>query len=320
MRSVPFRLLVPLLAVLACVFAVPALASEPLTDTNVKFESLKVSAKGEAILTYTRTDGKVRHVLAWGAVNANAPVDPAVRQVRFSWDYAGGWGKYKKANYWKQAKNVCGRYDGPKLPYFVTGCKAPDGSYWALQSWQRLLPLLGFDPWKPSQTAWELHLSHWSGDLAKLDVYAHFTYNGDWQGLFGRLTYAGKPVHGFGSTGEGNPLDRYGRNVYIDTFNSAYGAGWKRESGILVHKPTGTFCHSFLPQKPFPDYPSQAMRPAAPGEKYRVSVMGPGVTPVLVWEGRGLTDADKADRASAQSVTATFDDVMAGDARCAPER
>ena len=311
------RLLVPLSAIAACVLAAPALASEPLADTNAKLTSLVVSPKGEAVVTYTRTDGQVRHVLAWGAINANAPVDPAVRQVRFSWDYAGGWGKYRNATYWKQARNVCTRYDGPRLPYLVAACKAPDGSYWALQSWQRLLPLLGFDAWKPSQAAYELHLSHWSGDLAKLEVYAHFTYDNAWQGLFGRLTYAGKPVHGFGSTGEGNPLDRYGRNVYIDTFNSAYGPGWKRESGILVHKPTGTFCHSFLPQKPFPGYPSNATRPAAPGEKYRVSVMGPGVTPVLVWEGAGLT---AADRASARSVSTIFDDVMAGDARCAPER
>jgi len=307
-------LLVPLLAVVACVFAVPALASEPLTDTNVKFKSLAVTPKGEAILTYTRTDGQVRHVLAWGGINANAPVDPAVRQVRFSWDYAAGWGKYRKATYWKTAKNTCTRYDGPSLPYLVTACKARDGSYWAVQSWQRLLPLLGFDAWKPSQTAYEIHLSHWSGDLAKLEVYSHYTYGGDFQGLFGRLTYAGSPVHGFGSTGEGNPLDRYGRNVYIDTFNSSYGPGWKRESGILVHKPTGTFCHSFTPQKPFPGYPSQAIRPPAPGEKYRVSVMGPGVTPVIVWEGNA------PDRAAAASVTTIFDDVMKGDARCAPER
>ena len=164
-------------------------------------------------------------------------------------------------------------------------CKAPDGTYWALQSWQRSLPLLGFDPWLPSQTQYELHLSHWSGELPKLEVYAHWTYGGEWQGLFGRLTYLGNPVHGFGSTGDGNPRDRYGRNVYIDTFNSVYGAGWRRESGILVHKPTGTFCHSFVPQKPFPGYPSQAMRPPAPGERYRITVMGPGVTPVIQWEG-----------------------------------
>ena len=312
------RLGVLLLCLLAaCAFAAPAVASEALTDTNVAFRSLVVGSRGEAVVSYSRSDGSVRHVLAWGAINANAPVDPAVRQVRFKWDYAGGWGSHRNASYWKTVKNRCTAYDGPALPYLVAACKAPDGSYWALQSWQRSLPLLGFDAWKPSQTAFELHLSHWSGDLPRLEVHAHWAYGGRWQGLFGRLTYAGNPVHGFGSTREGNPLDRYGRNVYIDTFNSVYGAGWRRESGILVHKPLGTFCHSFAPQKPFPGYPSQEQRPAAPGEKYRVTVMGPGVTPVVVWEGRGLT---AADRASARSTVAVFDELMAGDARCAHER
>ena len=311
------RHLLPLIAIAASAFAAPAFASEALVDTNVRLTSFAVNAKGEALVSYVRSDGKPRNVLFWGAVNANSPLDPNVRQVRFARDYAGGWGKYRNTSYWKTLKNACAPYDGPALPYLVSACKAPDGSYWALQSWQRGLPLLGFDPWKPSQTAYELHLSHWTGDLPKLEVYAHWTYGGQWQGLFGRLTYAGNAVHGFGSTGDGNPRDRYGRNVYIDTFNSVYGAGWRRESGILVHKPTGTFCHSFVPQKPFPGYPSQNMRPPAPGERYRVTVMGPGVTPVIAWEGSGLTSAD---RAAAGSITAVFDQLMAGDARCAGER
>jgi len=311
------RHLLPLIALAASAFAAPAFASEALVDTNVTFKSFAVNAKGEALVSYVRSDGKPRYVLFWGAVNANAPLDPNVKQVRFSRDYAGGWGKYRNGSYWKTFKNGCTPYDGPALAYLVAACKAPDGSSWALQSWQRGLPLLGFDAWKPAQTAYELHLSHWTGDLPKLEVYTHWTYGGSWQGLFGRLTYAGNPVHGFGSTGEGNPMDRYGRNVYIDTFNSVYGAGWRRESGILAHKPTGTFCHSFVPQKPFPGYPSQETRPPAPGEKYRITVMGPGVTPVIQWEGPGLT---AADRASAASVTALFDQIMAGDRKCAGER
>jgi hypothetical protein len=314
------RQFLPVFVVLAAAvasFASPALASQQLTDVDITFKSLQVNAKGEALVTYVTTTRKVRHVLLWGAINANAPVDPSVKQVQFRRDYAGGWGKYRKSTYWKTFKNGCTAYDGPPLAFLVAACKAPDGTYWAVQAWQRGLPLLGFDPWKPGQTAFEFHVSHWSGDLPKLEVYAHWTYAGQWQGLFGRVTYLDQPVHGFGSTGDGNPRDRYGRNVYIDTFNSAYGAGWRRESGILVHKPTGTFCHSFVPQKPFPGYPSQAMRPPAPGERYRVTVMGPGVTPVVEWEGPGLT---AADRASAASITVVFDTLMAGDARCAAER
>ena len=119
----------------------------------------------------------MRRVLAWGAINARPPSETEP-QVRFRWDYAGGWGKYKRGKYWATFKNRCQAYDGPKLPMFVAGCKAPDGSYWALQAWQRRLPLLGFDPWLPQHSNWELHLSHWSGDLPVLEAYPNWTYDG----------------------------------------------------------------------------------------------------------------------------------------------
>ena len=195
-----------------------------------------------------------------------------MRRCGFGFDYAGGWGKYRKAGYWKSVTNACGRYTGQSLPYLVTACTAPDGSHWALQSWQRLQPLLGFEPWLPKHTAWEFHLSHWSTELPKLELYSHWTYGGQWQGVFGRLTYLGKPVHGFGSNNVGNPKDRYGRNVYLDTFDSAYGPGWKREAGILVHRPSGTFCHSFVPQPGFPGYPRPGASASGPG----IEVQGDG--------------------------------------------
>ena len=43
-----------------------------LIDRNASAESMLVNNKGEAMLTYT-ADGKVKHVLAWGAVNAIPP-------------------------------------------------------------------------------------------------------------------------------------------------------------------------------------------------------------------------------------------------------
>ena len=168
MRRPFFRLLLPLCAVTACAFATPAFASEALSDPNAKLQSLEVNSKGEALVTYRRTDGKLRRVLVWDAVNSAISGDPAARQVRFKYDYAGGWGKYHKASYWSTFKNRCTPYDGPALVYFVAGCKAPDGTYWAIQSWQRLQPLLGFDPWLPEHTAYELHLSHWNSELAKI--------------------------------------------------------------------------------------------------------------------------------------------------------
>jgi hypothetical protein len=311
------RLALVLSAVAASVvLAAPASGSELIQDANAQLLSLQVNHKGEALVTYRRADGSVRHVLAWGAVNARAPSED-VAQVRFRWDYAGGWGKYHNGRYWRTFRNGCSPYDGPALPMVVAACKAPNGSYWTVQAWQRRLPLLGFDPWLPAQSSVELHLAHFSGELPKLEVYANWTYNGRWQGLFGRYSYLGQPIFGFGANAKGVPKDKYGRNLYIDTFNSAYGPGWKRESGILTHKGTGTFCHSFVPQKPFAGYPSQDVRPAATGERYRVTVGGPGVMPVMQVEVAGLT---RADLARDGEIDAVFDEVMAGDRACASER
>ena len=312
------RLLAPACVALAAlvVAATPVSASQPLSDANVQLLSLKVNGKAEALVNYRRSDGLVRHVLVWGALNARPP-SADVPQVRFRWDYAGGWGKYRNGKYWTRFKNSCRPYDGPPLRMLVAACKAPNGTYWTIQAWQRRLPLLGFDPWLPQHTNWELHIAHWSGPLPVLEVHPNWTFGGRWQGVFGRYTYLGAPVFGFGANAKGVPKDRYGRNLYIDTFNSAYGPGWKRESGILTHRGTGTFCHSFVPQRPFAGYPSQDTRPPAPGERHRVTVGGPGVTPVMQVELPGLTDADRARDAEFDSV---FDRVMAGDKICTPER
>ena len=309
-----------LAGVLAGVFALAApaapLASNRLSDVDARGVTLQADRAGHALVSYTLPSGATRHVFVWGATDARTP-QAGVRQVRLSFDYAGGYRLFGNSRAWASLGNVCRPYDGPTLAFFVTGCKAPDGSYWALQAWQRSLPLLGIAPWLPSQSAVELHISHWRGPLAELEVHANWSYGGAFVSLFGRLMYAGAPVYGFASTRSGNPRDGYGRNVYIDTFDSAYGSGWARESAILLHNPTGTFCHSFVPQPPPPGYPSTELRPAAPGVRFRVTVIGPGVTPDLEWEGDGLGAYDGTDDAQ---VNAIFDSLMAGDARCAPER
>ena len=86
------RLLVVLVSAVAsaAVLAGPASSSQ-LIDRNAQNLRLAVNKKGEALLTY-RVAGRVRRVLAWGAVNARTP-NPNVSQVRFKKDYAGGWGK-----------------------------------------------------------------------------------------------------------------------------------------------------------------------------------------------------------------------------------
>ena len=317
------RAALALAALAALVSPAAAQASEPFPDFNVRHPTLKVDANGRALVEYTTQRGVRRHVFVWGATNAVTPPTQTSRQVRFAYDFGGGW-RIARKPLWKSVRNTCRRYDGPPLAHLVAACRARDGSYWALQSWQRRLPLLGFDAWLPIQSAWELHVSHWSTVLPALEAHVNWTYGQAHVGVFGRLSYLGHPVHGFSTSSEGSPRDRYARNVYIDTFNSAYGPGWRRESGILTHRPTGTFCHSFVPgQRPFAGYPSQAPRPSGRGARYRMTVMGPGVTPVVTWESAGLSAYDHSSaehRTTEQRANEAFDRIMAGDRICAGER
>jgi hypothetical protein len=265
---------------LACVLAGPAAASQ-LIDRNAKGLHLAVNTNGEALVTY-RARGGIQRVLAWGAVDARHPTS-GLPQVRFRKDYAGGWGKYHR-DYWRTFKNACHPYDGPKLAFMVTACGAPDGSYWAVQSWQTPLPDLGMTPWLPVQRAWELHLSHWRGPLALLEAWSNWVYSPRFHELFGRLTYQGQPVYGFATTRSGAPTDSYGRLIYLDTFSSRYGKGWKRENSFVAHKPTGIWCYGFFQFDPTKGYPHPRGFPSTPrgpgtGEKYRLTVNGPGVTP-----------------------------------------
>ena len=103
------RVLLALTLLVACLFAADAGASQ-LIDRNATGVKLAINAKGEALITY-RADGAVKHVLAWGALNAIAPTR-ARPQVAFRLDYAGGWGKYHVL-YWKTFRGTCGAYDGP---------------------------------------------------------------------------------------------------------------------------------------------------------------------------------------------------------------
>jgi len=272
-----FRL-ASLVAVAAAV-AVPSTASaSELIDRNASKVTLQVQQNGQALLSYNAR-GKRWNVLAWGAVNALAPTTTR-KQVAFRLDYSGGYGTYKR-DVWKTFKNACRPYDGPELQWLVTACKAPDGSYWAVQAWQRMLSNYG-EKLTPKSTVWELRLSHWKGPVAELTVNLNWAYK-KYHHIFGSFTYLGKPVHGFQSTSSGNPLDTYGRNLYVDTFDSKYGKGWKRENSFLMHKGSGKFCYGFYEHKwAGKSYPSGM------GTRYRATIIGPGVTPDIYWESEAL--------------------------------
>src|SRR2546421_8026820 len=88
-------------AACACLLGVlaPAANASQLVDRNAAGATLAVSRDGKALVTYT-VAGTVRHVLAWGAVNA-LPPSTGKPQVAFKLDYSGGRGA------WRTFKNTC---------------------------------------------------------------------------------------------------------------------------------------------------------------------------------------------------------------------
>jgi hypothetical protein len=318
------RLVVISLVIVSSLALAPPAAASQLVDrvygNEYRTLGLKVSRDGVAMLTY-KTRGRWFDTLAWGAINARHPT-PAVPQVRFRVDYTGGWRTFgRKVRF----RNVCSRYDGPRLTNLVAACKAPDGSYWAVQRLQRRYPGLGFLPWLPVHSKWSLHLSHWTGPLAKLEAWADWSWRGTLHHIFGRLTYLGRPVHGFKTNRFGSRRDKYGRLVYLDTFGSKYAPGWRRENAFVTHKPTGVFCYNFRARNPLkggyvhpPGYRG-GLRGPGHGKAYRLTVEGPGVTPDVQLIVKGLPNFDPRNAehvAHEAAMNALRRQVAAGDKLC----
>jgi len=301
----------------ACWFPVEALASTMVGAAATREARLRVNEDGVALVEYGTRGGGERHVLVWGAINAYAhATDASSLQQAFHVDYSGGWKSRQDPGYWRTFENACASYDGPPLPLMVAACKAPDGTYWALQVWQRKLPMRGFPPWTAAQREHEVHVSHWSGVLPLLEIHRHWTYGRTKQGFFGQLTYGDEPVYGTRSP-SARISDRWARNIYIDTFNSDYGKGWRHDTAITTHSRSGGFCYTFVAQAPPKGYPSAKANGTGLGKKYRVTVMGPGVTPIVRWQGRKLASFDPDAQSDAANA---FEQILGDDKHCAPER
>jgi hypothetical protein len=298
-RATRLLLVVLSAATTLAILAAPAEASQ-LIARDARSVRLEVDTHGHALISY-RSEGKAHHVLAWGAVNAVAPTRKR-EQVRFHVDYSGGWASSGR-DVWRAFRNTC-RPAHVRLAWLLTACRARDGSYWALQSWQRTLPNYGL-PASGIRGAWELRLSHWRGPLPRLEIATGWAY-GRFHSLFGRYTYRGRPVFGFASTPQGVPLDSFGRNVDVDTFDSAYGPGWRRENAFLTHTGTGGFCYGF--------YPHQT-RPSGMGTRYRATVSGPGVLPDVMWEGEAPGTYDPLYDRSEDALQLSL---LGSDPRCQP--
>jgi hypothetical protein len=281
------RFTILLLVVFTAALTAPAVAgASKLIVRNASHITLKVNAKNRAVVSY-RANGIVRHVLVWGANNAKPP-DAAHpdSQVRFHVDYSGGGASPWGGGYWRRVRNACARWKGSGLTLAVTVCTMPDGSHWALQSWKRLMPNGGYRCCRsPQQGKRELHISHWNGPLAQLWLKWNWTrattQYPHLDKLFGRATYRGVGTYGFSATRTGAPTDSYGRLVFVDTYNPPkWGKGWRRENSFLVHRPSdGGFCDTLWASR-FGRHNASGY-----GQKYRATMDGPGVTPIVRWHG-----------------------------------
>ena len=300
MAGIRFPILAVAATALAVAFFAPTASASQLIARDATNVRLQVNAGGKALVTY-QVRGATRHVLVWGAVNA-IHATQLRRQVAFRVDYSGGWQTFGRSLQ-KGFSNVC-KPAKVEIAWLVTACRAPDGSYWALQSWQRGLRNYGM-PATGTRDDWELRLSHWTGAVPTLEVGIGWAYR-KFHSLFGRYTWRGRGIHGFASTPAGVPLDSFGRNLYVDTFNSTYGPGWQRENGFLSHVGSGGFCYGFYPH---------GSRPSGMGERYRISVSGPGALPDAFWEGAPPATYDRAFDLEADKRQAAL---LARDRLCRP--
>ena len=297
-----------------------AVAGE-LVGSNVHSIGLIVNSRGIARVTYTTAGGRLVHLLAWGAVNA-LPPSRTVPQVRFSLNFAGGYGSPFGSGYWRIMRNYCRPYNGPPLINLIAACRASDGSWWALQTWVRLAADGGWD----NRAASELFLSHWTGQLPRITLYQNWERsNTAVDRVFGEFTYDGTGVYGFTSTPSGNPTDSYGRNLYVDVHDVLWrssgwniGDGWYRFNSGLAHQVAsgqllpngqpaigGGFCLGM--------WPLYGRAAAADGNAYRVTASGPGVTPIVRGGPLGATPTYSATRqAQLIALERTFTPVTDG--------
>ena len=107
----------------------------------------------------------------------------------------------------------------------------------------------------------------------------------------------------------GNPADGFGRNIDLDTYNSAYGPWLEtREQLPLPPRHQRSSVTWLIPARPLSRAtPAVGRRPAGKGERYRATVVGPGVLPDVTWEAAAPGAYDEAlDRQLAEQQRAVY--------------
>ena len=209
-------------------------------------------------------------MLVWGAVNAKPPAKRR-KQVEFKLDYSGGYDKYK-TTYWKTFGRRACRTTGPPLAWLVDGVQGArrlvlGASGMAAEAEELRRSVVG--------PRGERSCGCRTGPAGCRCSRSRPTEATRGTTISSARTRHGKGVYGFGVDVGRRPAGHFGRNIYVDTFDSEYGSGWKRENSLLTHA-TGGSSVTFRPARG---------APARRRQKYRATVIGPGVTPDVMWTG-----------------------------------
>ena len=261
-------------------------ASEQFGDLDVSFLSLQVNDRGEALVTYRTTAGTIRHVYVWGAINANAP-DP---------EHAAGAVQLRLLRRPAALRTPdLAHVRGPLPPLRRAEARLARGR---LQGARRLLlgaaalAAAAADARHPPVPAGAGAPTSSTSRTGRGRCPCSRCRRTGRTAAGGRGCSAGSPTSASPPTASGRrrreQRDAYARFFYVDTFDSAFGPGWRHDAGKVAHSRNGAFCYSFVPQWTPAGYPVHVLRPPGNGKRHRVTVMGPGVTPVIQWEGAAL--------------------------------
>ena len=267
--------------------------------------------------TRARTAGP-RHVLVWGAINARTPDSrPAAGPLLARLHGRPAAAAARPSG--SASATPAAATTAPSSATSSPAARRRDGSYWALQRWQRNLPIRGLAAVDAWQRAYELRLSHWVGPLAQVES----TRTGRSRRRAGHLRphdIRGKPVHGFHTPSTASRRDTYGRCRLHRHARLGIRAGLeaRRRQGapsqerrlLLQLRPPGAAAR-------LPD--DRAPRGPGNGDRHRVTAMGPGVTPVDPLGGRGSRPLRRA-RATRTTTRSSTGSSGADDAVCTPER
>jgi hypothetical protein len=189
-------------AALVAAAALPATAGASImVAANARQATLRVTPSGAAEVDWTTAGGSRGSIVIWPSGRKRWEAHLSGRDVSYP-------------------------ATGVAIPVARVVRETPDGRLWALQAWRRL-------PGGPV----ELRFSRWRGAPTTLTLKAVCC---KWhsENVVGKASFHGRAIYGFHSTPQGVPLDRFGRNVFLDSYRNGR---WRRMMGILTHRPTGRF-------------------------------------------------------------------------------